>query len=90
MQVIISKYLPSTNFKPSRIKASCECASVVLSWDAALTQQQMHEYAASRLVKQILDEDAKRYGSKPESNPWNKPRVCGQIPSGEYVHVFTA
>jgi hypothetical protein len=33
MQAITTKYLPATNFRPSRIKASCPAGSVTLPYD---------------------------------------------------------
>ena len=32
MQAITTKFLPATNHKPSRVKASCEAGSVTVSW----------------------------------------------------------
>ncbi len=90
MQAIISKYLPATNFKPSRIKASCERGSVIVSYDSAQNEQGVHVWAANKLCERFVAEDAIKYGSRAETNPWAKPRVVGQIPSGEYVHVFTS
>jgi hypothetical protein len=86
MQAIITKYLPATNFKGSRIKASCDRGSITVSYDSAQSEQGVHVYAADQLIARFVAEDAKRYGT--ERNPWSKPRCVGQIPSGEYVHVF--
>ena len=86
MQAIISKYLPPTNTRGSRIKASCERGSAIVSYDDSLSHEGPHVAAVDALVARFVKEDAARYGT--ERNPWSAPRVCGQIPSGAYVHVF--
>lgn len=90
MQAIITKYLPATNIKGSRIKASCERGSVTVSYDSGVSEQEAHVEAVDVLVARFLAEDEKTYGTEQTSNPWGKARACGQIPSGEYVHVFNA
>ena len=89
MQAIITKYLPCTNFRGSRIKASCERGSITVSYDGGLSGDNCHIEAVNRLVAKFVAEDAKvgRYpvGAR---NPWEAPRVCGCLPSGEYAHVF--
>ena len=44
--------------------------------------------AADELVKRFCMEDELQYKTPPAKNPWNKRRVCGALPSGNYVHVF--
>ena len=90
MQAIVSKYLPATNTKCSRIKASCERGSVIISYDSTNSDEQAHVAAAQRLVDRFVTEDVAKYNSKRAENPWNRKRVVGQLPSGEYAHVFTA
>lgn len=85
MQAIITKYLPATNFRGARIKASCERGSLTISQPIELSWEACHKEACNQLVAKFVKEDAARYGS--ERNPWSKPRVCGQLPSGDYVHV---
>jgi hypothetical protein len=51
-QAIVTKYLPVTNTKPSRVKASAEAGSVILSWDSALSTDQNHAKAANALAEQ--------------------------------------
>ena len=58
-----------------------------MHWPDCETQEACHVAAAQALVDKFVAEDAAKYGT--HVNPWSKPRVCGQIPSGEYVHVFT-
>jgi len=86
MQSIITKYLPCTNFKGSRIKATCERGSITISYPLELSGDAVHIAAADALVAKFVKEDEKRYGTT--NNPWSTPRVCGQLPSGEYAHVI--
>lgn len=90
MQAIITKYLPATNRKGSRIKASCDRGSITLPWDDELNEEDNHVQAASDLCDMFAQEDLGRYGSEPKSNPWMRPRAHGGIPSGEWVHAFVA
>lgn len=86
MQAIITKYLPPSNVRGARIKASCERGSVTIGYPHELSGDKCHVAAADALIAKFIKEDAENYGT--HVNPWSKPRVCGQIPSGEYVHVF--
>lgn len=87
MQAIITKYLPATNFKGSRIKAKCERGSIIVSHDSAASLPEgPHVAAAQALVDKFVKEDAERYGT--DENPWNARRVIGGLPGGEYAHVF--
>lgn len=93
MQAIITRYIPATNYKPSRIKASCARGKVILSCDALSgdgrdSDEMTHIRAASILVARFAVEDFAKYGTPHGENPWNKPRVVGQLPSGEMAHVF--
>lgn len=45
MQAIITKYIPPTNYKPSRIRAKCERGSIILSWDSELDTKDNHRAA---------------------------------------------
>lgn len=85
MQAIITKYLPCTNHRGSRIKASCDRGSITIDWPHE-GPEESHVAAAQALVDKFAAEDAAKYGE--HVNPWSRPRACGSIPSGEYVHVF--
>jgi hypothetical protein len=87
MQAIITKYLPCTNTRGSWIKASCDRGSITIGYPHELSGDRVHVAAAQALVAKFVKEDAEKYGT--HVNPWSRERVCGQIPSGEYVHVFT-
>jgi len=89
MQAIISKFMPCTNTRGSRIKASCDRGSITVSYDHETSHEDPHIKAVDALIARFVAEDAVKYGTK-ENNPWNRPRACGQIPSGDYVHVFLA
>lgn len=92
MQAIETKLIPATNTKPTRIKASCERGSIIVSADAlsgdqANGSESTHVKAAQLLVEKFIKEDSKRYGSDPKINPWSAPRVVGGTKEG-YAHVF--
>lgn len=53
MQAITTKYLPATNTKGSRIKASCEAGSVTVSFDHTGTIEQAHAKAAITLIAKL-------------------------------------
>jgi hypothetical protein len=73
MQAIETKYLPVTNTRPSRIKASCDASSIIVAWDYSLDIEENHINAASKLCKKL---------------EWNKTIISGCLPSGNYAHVF--
>lgn len=86
MQAIKTKYLPATNTKPSRIKATCERGSIIISYPHELSGDEVHIAAKDALVAKFVKEDAKRYGT--QRNPWLRPTVCGWPTQGECVHVY--
>lgn len=86
MQAIITKFIPATNFKPSRIKASCERGSGIFSAQDLNEIGDAHRAACDALCARFDAEDAKRYGSTEKT--WSRPKASGQIPSGEYVFCF--
>lgn len=86
MQAIQTKYLPATNFRGSRIKATCDRGSITISYPDELSGDACHIAAADALIAKFVKEDAERYGT--ERNPWSRPRVCGGLPDNSCVHVF--
>lgn len=52
-KTIQTKYLPTTNKKPSRVKAWCEAGSLILSWDHGLSTEQMHARVARQLQSKL-------------------------------------
>ena len=52
-QAIETKYLPATNTKGARIKATSWAGSITLPYDYSLNNDQMHAKAAMALVKKL-------------------------------------
>jgi len=50
MQAIQTKYLPATNFKPSRIKAWCDAGSIIVTYSHEHDVSGEHYAAAQALV----------------------------------------
>lgn len=93
MQAIITKYLPATNYRGSRIKATCERGSLTVSWDHGLDAGENHRAVCDALCAKFDAEDEKKYRSKLNATgfskyAWSRPKASGQIPSGEYVFCF--
>lgn len=90
MQAIITKFLPVTNHKPNRIKASCARGSIIISVDSC--KEDCHLEAAKKLIAKFLANDAAACVHVPSydesRNSWAKPFNSGQLPSGDYAHVF--
>lgn len=86
MQAIITKYMPPTNFKPSKMKAQCERGSLVVSYDHGLDIDQNHRAACEALCAKFGAEDVAKYGSK--ENTWARPKCGGVIPDGRHVFCF--
>ena len=53
MQAIVTKYLPATNVRGSRIKATCQAGSVILSWDDSVNSDANHKAAAFALASKL-------------------------------------
>lgn len=86
-QAILTRYLPATNSRGSRIKASCERGSITISYpDERNMGEDVHRAAVEALVAKFVAEDAKRYGT--DKNPWSRPFVSGGLPNGDWAHVF--
>lgn len=88
MQAIETKYIPATNTRPSRIKATCARGCAIISYPQGLTTTPSHVAAADELVARFIWEDQKKYGTGVNKNPWGRPRITGQLKNGNYVHVF--
>jgi hypothetical protein len=88
MQAITTKFLAPTNYRGSRIKATCERGSVIVPWDWQEDSEKNHALAACSLVKKFAEEDVKRHGSNDSNNPWLRPFVSGVLMGGGYAHVF--
>lgn len=86
MQAIITKYLPPTNRRGSRVKATCERGSITVPWDSNLDAHENHEAACRAMCEQFDAEDRKEYGST--LGNWSRPKASGGLASGEWVHCF--
>ena len=74
-QAIQTKFIPCTNFRPSRVKAWAEAGSVTVSWDHALNVEENHRAAADALLAKL---DWSHLGTL----------VGGALPSGGYAFTF--
>jgi hypothetical protein len=91
MQAIITKYCGPTNTRGSRYRATAQWGSITISARCELSDEQNHIHACRCLRDKIIAHNGKQYakhGWKAETDPWNKPMVCGQLPDGSYAHVF--
>ena len=77
MQAIITKFLPPTNARGARIKASCVARTLTAPYNHALSGQAAHREVAEELARR-LEWDEPHYGKL----------LGGQLPSGDYVFVF--
>jgi len=88
MQAIITKIIPATNTKPTRIKAFCARGSITIGYPHEFSGDAVHHHAATRLCAKFYEEDKKQNGTPLNKNPWGRHRVIGQLPNGDYAHVF--
>jgi hypothetical protein len=89
MQSIQTKYLPATESKGSRIKATCERDSIVIPYPHDLSGDECHREAVRHLLARFFAEDLEDNATPIETTPWNRPFVTGCLPDGSYAHVFT-
>ena len=75
MQAIITKYLPATNSRGSRIKATCSSGSVTIPYPHDLRGQAVNRAAADALVAKLFP------GA-------TAPLLGGGLPDGRTVFVF--
>ena len=61
MKAIKTHYLPCTNSRGSRVKATAEAGSITLSWDHSLNTEENH-IAAAEALRGKLDWVGPRYG----------------------------
>ncbi len=87
MQAIITKYMPPTNYKPSKMKAQCERGSITVSYDYDLDIDENHRAVCDALCSRFTKEDVAKYGIT-EANSWSRPKAGGTIPDGRHVFCF--
>ncbi len=93
MQAILTRYLPCTNVRGSRIKASCDRGSITIPYPHEFSGDECHREAVRQLIAKFNAEDAKTH-EEWEPTPgkgWNTPFVTGSLPNnGGYAHVFVS
>jgi hypothetical protein len=89
MQAIQTKYLPATNARGSRIKATCERDSITIPYPHDLSGDECHREAVRQLVARFIKEDEEDGICKDSSqNVWARQFVTGSLPDGSMAHVF--
>lgn len=89
MQAIITKYLPATNSRGSRVKATCARGSIIIPWEYDVDEHANHTLAAEKLCAKFAADDFRKYGTDPVGNPWMRKLATGELPKGTgYAHVF--
>ena len=53
MQAIITKYIPCTNTRGSRIQAKCEAKTIYFGYDHSLNAEGNHVAAARELIERL-------------------------------------
>lgn len=90
MQAILTKVVPATNTKPTRISASCARGRIMFSTThltVGTHTDEAHRDAAKALCARFVKEDVKQYGTT--VNPWADDFATGTLPNGDHCHVFT-
>lgn len=81
MQAILTRYLPVTDSRGSRIKALCTRGSVTIPYPYELSGDEVHREAVRALLA--------KFNKETPQAPWPVDFVTGCLPSGDYAHVFT-
>jgi hypothetical protein len=90
MQSIVTKYLPATNNRGSRIKATCDRGSITIPYPHELSGEAVHVAAVRALVHKFAAEDLASRGEPKAGNPWLRPFASGGLPGqAGMAHVFT-
>ena len=78
MQAIQTKYLPATNYRGSRVKATCEKGTLTLPYRYDCDQYECHRETARQLFSKLFSKD------------FSTPVVfaTGCLPDGTYAHVI--
>ena len=88
MQAIHTKYLPATDTRGSRIKATCERGSITIPYPHELSGDECHREAVRRLLERFVSEDWQERSEPPSRNPWKRDFVTGCLPDGTFAHVL--
>jgi hypothetical protein len=93
-QAIQTAFLPATETKGERIKASCERGQITVDYPHELSVSDAHAYAARTLQVKFVKEDRAEYGEECtiEGNPWMRRMVGGSCPANKrgYIFVFAS
>lgn len=71
-----------------RIKATAARGYCYFNRRDDLNRDENHVEAAKKLIAKFVAEDVANYPASAANNPWQKPFVTGNLPNGDYVHVF--
>lgn len=82
MQAIITKTIPWTTHKPTRIKAACSRGYIIVSDDSSL--ESANQEVAKTLIQKFIAEDEQDGVTK---SKWRGHYATGQLPDMTYVHV---
>ena len=77
MQVIQTKFLPATNTRGSRIKATCAAGSITIGYPHELSGQAVHRAAAEALASKLG-----------WTSPYYGQLLGGCLPDGSYCFVI--
>lgn len=86
MQAIETKFLPVSNTKGARIKASCSAGSQTYDYYGLMSdgmkggEEAMHTEAARRFKLHLAQVKGATH--------WDAPTVAGSLMNGNYVHVY--
>lgn len=89
-QAIITKFIPCTDRRGSRIKAACDRGAIIVSYGHSASNP--HKAAVLALVRKFMAEDEKQYGTPPSKNPWRGPWMEGGLPNNGgsvFVSIYT-
>lgn len=85
MQTVITKYLPATAHRGSRIKVSSWLGNKIIPWDYALDAEDNHKVA----FYAWLDEENKEMYARFGVEPWFKYVAHGNLPdSSGYAFII--
>jgi len=88
-QAIYTKYLPATETKGSRIKASCDRGSLTIGYPHEFSGDEVHREAVRQLCRKFIAEDVKKYGTEAGKGMWANDFATGGLPKEKgLVHVF--
>lgn len=81
-QAILTKFLPATNTRGARIKATCERGSITIPYPYELNPEEGHKAAVNTLTEKFATEDFRRTGIDTAANPWKREFVTGALEKG--------